>query len=149
MIVVEQIRANKKQFLPLLLLADEQESMVDLYLERGEMFVLRDGDLKAICVVTKESEGVCELKNLATVPQYQRQGYGRSLINFLFQHYQESCHTMFVGTGDTPHTLEFYKQCGFVESHRVFDFFLNHYDQPIIEGGKQLIDMVYLKKVWA
>lgn len=149
MIAIEQIREDKKQFLSLLLIADEQESTVDLYLERGEMFVLSDGDLKAICVVTKEAEGVCELKNLATVPQYQRQGYGRSLVRFLFQHYQKSCHTMFVGTGDTPHTLAFYKQCGFVESHRVPDFFLNHYDHPIIEGGKQLIDMVYLKKVWA
>lgn len=149
MVVVEQIRSNKKQFLSLLLLADEQESMVDLYLERGEMFALRDGDLKAICVVTKEAEGVCELKNLATVPQYQRQGYGRRLIHFLFQHYQEGFHTMLVGTGGTPHILAFYQQCGFVESHRVPCFFLKHYDHPIIEAGEQLIDMVYLKKVWA
>ena len=39
---IRQITQNKKQFLDLLLLADEQESMVDLYLERGTMYVLDD-----------------------------------------------------------------------------------------------------------
>lgn len=35
----EKIITRKKRFLDLLLLADEQESMIDRYLERGEMFV--------------------------------------------------------------------------------------------------------------
>ena len=38
----EKITTHKKRFLDLLLLADEQESMIDRYLERGEMFVARD-----------------------------------------------------------------------------------------------------------
>ena len=40
MINIVPILKNKKEFLELLLLADEQESMIDLYLERGEMFAL-------------------------------------------------------------------------------------------------------------
>ena len=32
---IREIHENKKQFLPLLLLADEQENMIDRYLERG------------------------------------------------------------------------------------------------------------------
>ena len=47
---------NKKQYIDLLLLADEQESMIDRYLERGDMFVLNDNGVKAICVVTDETE---------------------------------------------------------------------------------------------
>lgn len=35
-----EIKENKKQFLSLLLLADEQENMIDRYLERGTMYVL-------------------------------------------------------------------------------------------------------------
>ena len=54
MINIVPILKNKKEFLELLLLADEQESMIDLYLERGEMFALYDGDLKAACVITDE-----------------------------------------------------------------------------------------------
>lgn len=74
--VILQIKTDKKQYLDLLLLADEQESMIDRYLERGEMFVLRDNGVKAVCVVTNEGNGVCELKNIAVTPESQRQGYG-------------------------------------------------------------------------
>ena len=37
---IEKITENKKQFLDLLLLADEQESMIDRYLESGDMYAL-------------------------------------------------------------------------------------------------------------
>lgn len=70
LIKVEAVTANKKQHLDLLLLADEQESMIDRYLERGAMYALYDGGLRTVCVVTDEGGGVLELKNLATVPQY-------------------------------------------------------------------------------
>lgn len=42
-----EIKENKKQFLSLLLLADEQENMIDRYLERGTMYVLNDNGVKA------------------------------------------------------------------------------------------------------
>jgi len=49
-----KVTGNKKEYLNLLLLADEQKDMVDKYLERGEMFVLHDDGVKAECVVTKK-----------------------------------------------------------------------------------------------
>ena len=49
---IREVNENKKQFIASLLLADEQESMVDRYLEKGTMYVLEDGDVKAECVVT-------------------------------------------------------------------------------------------------
>ena len=51
---IVKISRNKKQYLDLLLLGDEQEIMVDRYLERGDLFVLEDNGIKAVCVVTKE-----------------------------------------------------------------------------------------------
>lgn len=85
----------------LLLLADEQEDMIDKYLERGEMFVLEDNGIKAECVITKEEDGIYELKNIAVVPEYHRKGYGKRLIEFLFANYSE-CKVLYVGTGDCP-----------------------------------------------
>ena len=126
---VEQVFSDRKRFLDLLLLADEQEDMIDRYLERGDMFALYDEDkLRAVCVVTNEEEGIYELKNIATCPDSQRKGYGKSLIEYLFHHYSDRCSVMFVGTGDTPHTLLFYQSCGFVPSHRIKNFFTDHYD---------------------
>ena len=147
MISIYPVLHNKKQYLDLLLLADEQESMIDRYLERGEMFVLTDaGNIKAACVVTREAEDVFEIKNIATYPRFQRQGYGRILIEYLFKRYAGRCRTMLVGTGDSPLTVPFYESCGFTYSHRIPDFFTDNYDHPIVEEGILLEDMVYLKR---
>lgn len=140
------ITQRKKQYLDLLLLADEQESMIDRYLERGEMFALEDNGLKAVCVVTDEGNGICELKNIAVIPPAQRKGYGKRLINYLMNYYSGKYTEMIVGTGDVPSTTEFYKSCGFAYSHRIVNFFTNNYDHPIIEEGILLKDMIYLKR---
>ena len=39
---IQKVTSDKKEYLDLLLLADEQEDMIDRYLERGEMFILTD-----------------------------------------------------------------------------------------------------------
>lgn len=143
---IEPVNDNRKQYLELLLLADEQESMIDRYLERGEMFALFDEDLKAVCVVTDEGDGVFELKNIAVCPRAQKQGYGKKLIDFLYEWYRGRGRRMLVGTGDSPATIPFYRRCGFTESHRIRNFFTENYDHPIYECGRQLTDMVYLKR---
>lgn len=140
-----RIEENKKQVLDLLLIADEQEDMIDRYLEAGEMHALFDPDLRCVAVVIDLGDGSCELKNIAVYPQYQGQGYGRSMIEYLQQQYRGRFAAMFVGTGDVPSTLTFYQRCGFRPSHRVAHFFTDHYDHPIYEEGVQLVDMVYLK----
>lgn len=143
---IEIVKDNKKYFLDLLLLADEQESMIDKYLERGIMFAIYDNDLKGICVVTKEDDRTYELKNIAIYKEFQGHGYGKKLVEYVFEYFKDDCDTMYVGTGDSPLTVPFYEKCGFKESHRIKDFFIENYDNPIYECGKQLIDMVYLKK---
>ena len=143
---VKEIDTNKKRYLDLLLLADEQEDMVDRYLERGTMYVLNDNGIKAECVVTDEGNGVLEIKNIATVPDHQKQGYGRKLIDFLVANYSTQYSVLQVGTGDSPLTISFYEKCGFTRSHVVKNFFTNNYDHPIFECGEQLRDMVYLRK---
>lgn len=142
---VKQIKENKKLYLDLLLLGDEQESMIDRYLEAGDMFALYDEDLKAVCVVAHIDNDVCELKNIAVYPQFHRQGYGRALISYVSTLYT-GYKTMLVGTGETPSILSFYRQCGFEVSHRIKNFFTDHYDHPIVEEGVRLVDMVYLRK---
>jgi len=144
---IRQVIGNKKKYLPLLLLADEQEDMIDRYLERGDLYVLEsDGEAVAVCVVTDEGEGIAEIKNLAVAKTCQHRGIGRMMLEFVSQRCRAGFHTLLVGTGDSPLTVPFYEKCGFVRSHVVKDFFTEHYDHPIIEEGVLLRDMVYLKK---
>ena len=143
---IREVNENKKQFIALLLLADEQENMIDHYLEKGTMYVLEDGNVKAECVVTDEDNGILEIKNIAVDPQNQGKGYGKALIDFLASKYADEYSVLQVGTGDSPLTVPFYEECGFVRSHNIPNFFTDNYDHPIYECGVQLIDMVYLQR---
>ncbi len=147
MIEIRRILQQKRKYLDLLLLADEQEDMIERYLERGEMFALyAEDELKSIAVVTEEDKNTCELKNIATYPQDQGKGYGKKLVYYLFEYYKTRYKFMLVGTGDSPFIILFYEHCGFVKSYRVANFFIDNYDHPMFEAGQQLVDMVYLKK---
>ena len=141
-----EITENKKQYLDLLLLADEQENMIDRYLNKGWMYVLDDNGIKCECVVTNEGNGVLELKNIATAPEYQGKGCAKTLIDFIVEKYGEQYAILQVGTGDSPLTIPFYEKCGFVRSHIIPNFFTDNYDHPIYEDGVQLVDMVYLQR---
>lgn len=140
------IAQNKKDFLPLLLLGDEQESMVDRYLERGTLYVWREGEeVQGVCVVTEEGDGVLELKNIAVAPSFQRKGVGKAMIQALTERYRGKYRMLQAGTGEVPSTMNFYQSCGFTLSHRVKDFFLQ-YDHPVVEDGVLLRDMVYFRR---
>ncbi|MBE0638925.1 MAG: GNAT family N-acetyltransferase [Bacteroidales bacterium] len=143
---IEKITENKKQFLALLLLADEQENMIDKYLPGGDLFALYDDDLKSVCVVVPVNNETCELKNIATYEKFQGKGYGKALIKFISEFYKNDYKTMLAGTGETPAILSFYESCGFKKSHRVKHFFTDNYDHPMFNGDIQLVDMIYLKK---
>ncbi len=144
--IIEVIE-NKKQYLDLLLLADEQEDMIDRYIDKGTMYVLDDNGVKSECIVTDEGNGIIEIKNIATVPDYQGNGYAKALIDFLVKEYGGKYSVLQVGTGDSPLTVPFYEKCGFIRSHSIPNFFTDNYDHPIFECGVQLVvDMIYLQR---
>ena len=144
---IKEYCGNKKRLLSLLLLADEQEDMIDRYLDRGKMYVLDDDGIKCECVVTDEGDGVLEIKNLAVEPDCQGKGYGRAMIDYIAARYKGQFSVLQVGTGDSPLTVPFYEKCGFVRSHSVKNFFTENYDHPIFECGIQLVDMIYLRRI--
>lgn len=143
---IRELKGNKKQFLSLLLLADEQEDMIDRYIDKGTVYVLDDDGIKCQCVVTDEGGGILEIKNIATEPDCQGKGYGRTLIEYVAAKYKGTYSVLQVGTGDSPLTVPFYEKCGFTRSHRIENFFTDNYDHPIYEGGIQLVDMIYLQR---
>ena len=144
---IDLVSSDKKRYLNLLLMADEQESMIDRYLEHGNLFVMHYGqamgEAVAVAVVTDEGNGICELKNLAVLPSLQRKGYGRKMVDFLCKRYCADYIKMIVGTGESQKTISFYKSCGFSYSHTVPDFFVKNYNHPIVEDGYVLKDMIY------
>ena len=144
---IRLITENKKALLPLLLIGDEQESQIDEYLERGDVFALYDGGYRSVCVVTDEGYGVLEIQNLATDKRYQQKGYASRLIDYIAGYYAGRYEKIILGTGDVPGILAFYKNRGFNVTHRIPDYFTNHYEHPIVEDGVLLKDKVYLERM--
>lgn len=143
---ITEVKENKKKYLDLLLLADEQEDMIDRYLSKGTMYILEDHGVKGECVVLDAGNHTLEIKNIAVAPAFHGKGYGKAMIEFLAKYYQGKYTTLLVGTGESPLTIPFYERCGFTRSHRIPDFFRKNYDHPIFECGVQLTDMIYLRK---
>lgn len=159
------VHCDRDWYRDLLLLADEQWDMVELYLHRGEMFAAYAEDEPRIkadsalvphrafgCMIVTD-EGIderglriAEVKSLAVDPAHQRSGVGRSLLEFAAQHAAREYDVLRVGTGDSPLTVPFYEACGFTCSHVLPNFFIENYDHPIVEAGVQLKDMVILEK---
>ena len=118
MVTIKKIVENKKQFLDLLLLADEQENMIDRYLSSGDLFVLYDGDLKSICVVMQINSKTCELKNIATYERYQRKGFGNvdkktpEFAISLFKEYRNQG----IGTRMMKKMITYLQKCGYEQA---------------------------------
>lgn len=146
MIEIREVVENKKQFLSLLLLADEQEDMIDRYIADGTMYVLDDNGVKGECVVLNVGNNTLEIKNIAIHPDYQRKGYGQTFIDFIIEKYKGQYSVLQVGTGESQTTIPFYEKCGFIRSHIIPNFFTDNYANPIYENGVQLVDMVYLER---
>ena len=138
---------DKKQELPLLLLGDEQENMIDRYLERGTLYRLRhEGNTLCLCVVTDEGNGVWEIKNLAVLPSWQRRGLGRAMIEHVADAQKGFGRVLRVGTGAGTQNERFYLRCGFQRVGSIPHFFTTHYDHAIVEDGVLLDDMAIFER---
>ena len=102
--------------------------------------------LCAVSYTHLEGNGILEIKNIATEPEYQGKGYAKALIDFVATTYRWKYFILQVGTGDSLLTIPFYEKCGFIRSHSIKNFFTDNYDHPIYEAGTQLVDMIYLRK---
>lgn len=145
---IKEITKNKTAYIDILLIGDEDEKMINRYIEQSIIFSLYENNvLTSVCAVITIDNETIEIKNLATYPEYQNRGYASALINFVCNKYKRNYKYLILGTGENNKTLEFYKKRGFQETHRLKNFFIDNYEHPIFEEGKQLIDMIYLKKI--
>lgn len=133
----------------LLLLADDQEEMIERYLEleRGALFLLSElGARRAAAVVTQESGTVCELKNPCGRAGVSAEGIRPGAGSDGWQATTGSRFETMPGRNGRSALLPSLsiKCYGFSPSHRISGFFTIHYDHPIVEDGVLLADMAVL-----
>lgn len=147
MIGIREHKGDRLEYLQLLLLADEEPLMVSNYIDRGWMFVLEiDEAVKGECIVTDEGDGILEIKSIAVSQDAQRQGYGKSLVEYVLMRFKGLYTRLRVGTGDSPRTIPFYESCGFRRASVIRNFFTENYSHQITEDGVVLKDMIILER---
>ena len=145
-IVIKKEKENKEKYMDLLLEADPSKDVINDYLRDGEVFVLTyKEEVACVAVVTKVNEDTCELKNIATVEKYRRQDYGKKMIKYLSDNYKQKYEKMIVGT--TENNIPFYVKQGFDKYEKTIkNYFVDNYDEEIIDGDLHLIDKYYYYK---
>ncbi|GGJ82677.1 N-acetyltransferase [Alloalcanivorax dieselolei] len=130
----------------LLLEADPSERNVCKYLEGSQCFSATKGrDIVGACVLNTIDDGVLELFNIAVSPEVQGQGVGSALLRYVIdQCRSKGVRRIELGTGAFGYQLAFYQRLGFRVERVVRDFFLDHYDEPVMEAGIQHKDMLRL-----
>lgn len=147
MITIRLITREKEAYLPLLLIGDEQLSVVSEYLSQSTLYALHEPDISeaalAVCAVTLNGD-TAEIRCLAVNPAYRGRGYGSALVDYVTQAYRYDARKVIVGC--TEATVPFYTRLGFIRDSVRPGFYTDHYDHPIIENGSVLRDMQVLRR---
>ncbi|MEQ9509436.1 GNAT family N-acetyltransferase [Alloalcanivorax xenomutans] len=130
----------------MLLDADPSERNVRKYLAGARCFSAeKDNEIVGVCVLNTIGDGALELFNIAVSPDMQGQGVGSALLRHVIDRCRsEGVRRIELGTGTFGYQLAFYQRLGFRVERVVRDFFLDHYDEPVMEMGIQHKDMLRL-----
>ena len=137
---------NKQSYLDLLLDADPSKASIDKYLSDSDVYGLQvDENIVSLAVILPISKNTLELKNLVTKKEYRGKGYAKKLLKSLCGNYKQKYNKMLVGTSEN--NIPFYVKQGFDKYEKTIkNYFIDNYDEEIIDGDLQWIDMYYYSK---
>lgn len=145
MIKFKQISSNLVP-MTLLLEADPSEDCINKYLKDSICLGAFDNnELVGICVSKQLSDSIVEIYNITIEPQYQQQGIGSQLLQYVLNELVLMGYSQVeLGTGTFGYQLSFYQRHGFRVDAILKDFFVDNYDEEIYENGIQHKDMLRL-----
>lgn len=139
---------ERKNFMKYLLLADENEEIINEYINKGDMFsIIFREKVIGVALFINESPFIVELKNIALSPEFRGKGLGKEILKKAIKLYKKKLFTkMIVGTANSSiANLAFYQKAGFRIVGIKKNFF-EKYSGPIYENGIQAIDMIMFEK---
>lgn len=148
-ITFAKLDENDKIPYDLLLLADPSKDLVDKYLKRSNVFIVRQNDETiGVIVLFPLTADTVEIKNVAVKPEFQGQGIGSYLIENVVQVASlDRQKSICIGTANSSvGQLYLYQKLGFEITEIKRDFFTDNYDEPIYENGIQAKHMLFLTR---
>ena len=137
---------NKDDYIDLLLDADPSKASIEKYLGNSDVYGLQvDKNIVSLAVILPISKYTLELKNLVTKKEYRGNGYSEKLLKSLCGNYKQKYNKMLVGTSEN--NIPFYVKQGFDKYEKTIkNYFVDNYDEEIIDGDLHCIDMYYYSK---
>ncbi|WP_041556042.1 GNAT family N-acetyltransferase [Carnobacterium sp. 17-4] len=149
-LTLNEIEINdREKFIDYLLMADENEGIVEKYIQTGKMYSINDlQEIIGIILFTFPTEDVVEIKNLALIESSRGKGYGNEVIQRAVCLFQEKGYRkIIVGTANSSiGNISFYQKAGFRIVSIRKNFFLN-YPELIIENGIRALDMILFENI--
>ena len=141
---IRRITTGKREFSELLLDADPEMQALGKYLDAGDMYVLMEsGRAVSEIVMWERPDGYIEIKNLATAKDARGRGCAGILIEHVKKLFAPRYSRMYVGTSFD--NIGFYEKFGFKKDYVAENFFVDNYENPVIDdNGETLVDMQYL-----
>jgi ribosomal protein S18 acetylase RimI-like enzyme len=134
---------DRERHLPLLLEADEAEEHIRRYLDRGQLFEIREADgLIGVAVLVADGDAV-EIWNIALSEEQRGRGSGRGAIELIAARCREQgAARLTIGTSDCSlGTISFYRKVGF-RFAGVRKGYFDDYPVAVVENGIRARDMV-------
>jgi ribosomal protein S18 acetylase RimI-like enzyme len=134
---------DHERHLPLLREADDVEEHILGYLDRGQLFEIRDADaLIGVAALVADSDAV-EIWNIALSEDHRGRGFGRRAIGLIAERCrEEGASRLTVGTSDCSlGTIAFYRKVGF-RFAGVRKGYFDDYPVVVVENGIRARDMV-------
>ncbi len=149
-VCIRKIISHTEQewYMPMLLKANPSNELVIQDLARGDLYVLEDSGTAVSCAIVGPLNLLsCELLNLSTRDGYERQGYAKVLLHYLFAIYRDLYKSMVVGTADFSNiALALYESLGFRRIRVIENYFIDNYSEKIYDEGRLCKDMVVLER---
>lgn len=148
----KEVEIARALFYPydLLLLADPDKDKIDLYLETSDCFVATLGEqITGVVVVQKQSDHSAEIMNLAVSESFQRRGIARKLLQYVSDKWapKHEVTRLLIRTGTSaPAPFMLYQQEGFDLKEVAYNYFVQHYEEPIFENGVQCRHQLIMEK---
>ena len=134
---------DRERHLQLLLEADEAEEHIRGYLNRGQLFEIREADaLIGVAVLVADADAV-EIWNIALSEEHRGRGSGRGAMELIAARCrQNGVSRLTVGTSDCSlGTIAFYRKVGF-RFAGVRKSYFDDYPIAVVENGIRARDMV-------
>jgi ribosomal protein S18 acetylase RimI-like enzyme len=134
---------DRERHLPLLLEADDVEEHIHGYLDRGQLFEIREADtLIGVAVLVADADTV-EIWNIALAEEQRGRGSGRRAIDLIAERCRHrGASRLTVGTSDCSlGTIAFYRKVGF-RFAGVRKGYFDDYPVAVVENGIRARDMV-------